>query len=99
MTWGMLLGIIVLCVMIAGGAWILESHWHEHLSEDLQAQLIKSAFRVIYLLIGLQALFAFGVVAIARGGALKMKVTRDGVEIDAEATGAAARDLAKETTL
>lgn len=99
MTWGLLGGVIALTGLLW---WLLgsaEAHWRADLPTELQARYIDGLFTIAKLLVGLMALLAFGVVAIARGGALTLKFTREGVEVEASASGGAARALAKETSI
>jgi hypothetical protein len=95
MTWGLLGGVVALTVAQAAIILLLHAHW----TEDRAEQLIGGLFWHLGFLTALQALFGFGLVAIARGGSMTLSVSRDGATITSEATGSAARELATGTNL
>lgn len=98
MTWGLLGGIVALSGWQAALVWLIDSHWPE-MGEAMRRTYVEGLLRQLAWMTGLQGMLAAGMVLIARGGSMKMSVSRDGATIEAEAEGGAARDLAKETTI
>ncbi|WP_309661922.1 hypothetical protein [Sphingomonas sp.] len=94
MTWGMLGGMVALtCTLL----WIVhtaDGHFDRNGLAPVQMAIVGGLFDVAYAVIGLSALLAVGMVAIARGGSMEARLSRDGVSISLSADGAAAAKAA-----
>lgn len=99
MTWGMLGGIVALSGILV---WLV-SLMHERLTHyplgNEALAIINGVFVVAYSVIGLIAIFAVGIVAIARNGNITAKLTKDGAEVSIQAAGSAAKAVAADSSL
>ena len=94
MTWGMLGGMVALTCVLLWIVRIADGHFDRHGLGQVQVAIIGGLFDVAYAVIALSALLAVGMVAIARGGSMEAKLSRDGVSISLSAEGAAAAKAA-----
>ncbi len=94
MTWGMLGGMIALTVVLLWIVLMVDGHFDRHGLGQVQVAIVGGLFDVAYAVIALSALLAVGMVAIARGGSMEAKLSRDGVSISLSAEGAAAAKAA-----
>ena len=94
MTWGMLGGMVALTCTLLWTVHIADGHFDRNGLAPIQLAIVGGLFDVAYAVIGLAALLAVGMVAIARGGSMAATLSRDGVSINLNADGAAAAKAA-----
>ena len=94
MTWGMLGGMVALTCVLLWIVHIADGHFDRNGLGQVQVAIIGGLFDVAYAVIALSALLAVGMVAIARGGSMEARLSRDGVSISLSAEGAAAAKAA-----
>lgn len=94
MTWGMLGGMVALTVVLIWIVHMVDGHFDRHGLGQVQLAIVGGLFDVAYAVIALSALLAVGMVAIARGGSMEAKLSREGVSISLSAEGAAAAKAA-----
>ena len=94
MTWGMLSGMVALTVVLLWVVSTVDAHFDRNGLDQVQLAIVGGLFDVAYMVIGLSALLAVGMVAIARGGSTEAKLSRDGASISLSAEGAAAAKAA-----
>jgi len=94
MTWGMLGGMVAMTATLLWLIRLLDGHFDRHGLGQVQLAIIGGLFDVAYAVIALSALLAVGMVAIARGGSMEAKLSRDGVSVVLSAEGAAAAKAA-----
>ena len=94
MTWGMLGGMVALTLVLLWVIHIADGHFDRDGLAQVQVAIVGGLFDVAYAVIALAALLAVGMVAIARGGSMEAKLSRDGVSISLTAEGAAAAKAA-----
>lgn len=94
MTWGMLGGMVALTVVLIWIVHIADGHFDRDGLGQVQLAIVGGLFDVAYAVIALSALLAIGMVAIARGGSMEAKLSRDGASISLSAEGAAAAKAA-----
>ena len=94
MTWGMLSGMVALTLVLLWVIHMVDGHFDRDGLGQVQLAIVGGLFDVAYALIALSALLAVGMVAIARGGSMEAKLSRDGVSISLSAEGAAAAKAA-----
>jgi len=94
MTWGMLGGMVALTVVLIWIVRMVDGHFDRDGLGQVQLAIVGGLFDVAYAIIALSALLAVGMVAIARGGSMEAKLSRDGASISLSAEGAAAAKAA-----
>jgi hypothetical protein len=94
MTWGMLGGMVAMTLVLLWLIQLLDGHFDRNGLGQVQLAIVGGLFDVAYAVIALSALLAVGMVAIARGGSVEAKLSRDGVSISLSAEGAAAAKAA-----
>ncbi len=94
MTWGMLSGMVALTFVLLWIVHTVDGHFDRNGLSQVQLAIVGGLFDVAYMVIGLSALLAVGMVAIARGGSMEAKLSREGVSITLSAEGAAAAKAA-----
>ncbi len=94
MTWGMLGGMVALTMVLLWVVHRVDGHFDRYGLGQVQLAIVGGLFDVAYAVIALSALFAVGMVAIARGGSMEARLSRDGVSISLSAEGAAAAKAA-----
>ena len=94
MTWGMLSGMVALTLVLLWVVYIVNGHFDRNGLGEVQLAIVGGLFDVAYAVIALSALLAVGMVAIARGGSMEAKLSREGVSISLSAEGAAAAKAA-----
>jgi hypothetical protein len=94
MTWGMLSGMVALTLVLLWVVYIVNGHFDRNGLGQVQLAIVGGLFDVAYAVIALSALLAVGMVAIARGGSMEAKLSREGVSISLSAEGAAAAKAA-----
>jgi len=94
MTWGMLGGMVALTLVLLWVIHRVDGHFDRNGLGQVQLAIVGGLFDVAYAVIALSALLAVGMVAIARGGAMEARLSRDGVSISLSAEGAAAAKAA-----
>lgn len=94
MTWGMLGGMVALTVVLLWVVHRVDGHFDREGLGAVQLAIVGGLFDVAYAVIALSALLAVGMVAIARGGAMEARLSRDGASIVLSAEGAAAAKAA-----
>ena len=81
MTWGMLGGMVALTAVLLWIIHLADGHFDRHDLGQVQVAIVGGLFDVAYAVIVLSALLAVGMVAIARGGSMEARLSRDGVSI------------------
>lgn len=94
MTWGMLGGMVAMTATLLWLIHLLDGHFDRNGLAPVQLAIIGGLFDVAYAVVALSALLAVGMVAIARGGSMEAKLSRDGVSVVLSAEGAAAAKAA-----
>ena len=94
MTWGMLSGMVALTLVLLWVVYTVNGHFDRDGLGQVQLAIVGGLFDVAYMVIALSALLAVGMVAIARGGSMEAKLSREGVSISLSAEGAAAAKAA-----
>ena len=94
MTWGMLGGMVAMTGNLLWLVDMLDGHFDRDGLAPVQLAIVGGLFDVAYAVIALSALLAVGMVAIARGGSMEARLSRDGVSISLSADGAAAAKAA-----
>ena len=94
MTWGMLGGMVALTLVLLWVVHRVDGHFERDGLGQVQLAIVGGLFDVAYAVIALSALLAVGMVAIARGGSMEARLSRDGVSISLSAEGAAATKAA-----
>lgn len=94
MTWGMLSGMVALTLVLLWVVHRVDGHFDRDGLGQVQLAIVGGLFDVAYAVIALSALLAVGMVAIARGGSMEAKLSREGVSISLSAEGAAAAKAA-----
>jgi len=94
MTWGMLGGMVALTLVLIWIVRMVDGHFDRDGLGQVQLAIVGGLFDVAYAVIALSALLAVGMVAIARGGSMEAKLSRDGASISLSAEGAAATKAA-----
>lgn len=94
MTWGMLGGMVALTLVLIWIVHMVDGHFDRDGLGQVQLAIVGGLFDVAYAVIALSALLAVGMVAIARGGSMEAKLSRDGASISLSAEGAAATKAA-----
>jgi hypothetical protein len=94
MTWGMLSGMVALTLVLLWVIHMVDGHFDREGLGQVQLAIVGGLFDVAFAVIALSALLAVGMVAIARGGSMEARLSRDGVSISLSAEGAAAAKAA-----
>ena len=94
MTWGMLGGMVAMTGTLLWLVDLLDGHFDRDGLAPVQLAIVGGLFDIAYAVIALSALLAVGMVAIARGGSMEARLSRDGVSISLSAEGAAAAKAA-----
>lgn len=94
MTWGMLGGMVALTLVLLWVVHKADGHFDRDGLGQVQLAIVGGLFDVAYAVIALSALLAVGMVAIARGGSVEAKLSREGVSVSLHAEGAAAAKAA-----
>jgi hypothetical protein len=94
MTWGMLGGMVALTLVLLWVVHTADGHFDRNGLDQVQLAIVGGLFDVAYMVIALSALLAVGMVAIARGGSMEARLSREGVSISLSAEGAAAAKAA-----
>lgn len=97
MSWGLLLGVVALTFVKVWAQRQMYAHWVTGITQATEDRLIDGLFSQLFWDTMLQAAFALGVVAIARGGSMLVSITKGGATVDFQASGSAASTLAKNT--
>ncbi|HET6941459.1 MAG TPA: hypothetical protein VFH89_04790 [Sphingomicrobium sp.] len=97
MSWGLIGGVVILTALKFWSQREMHLHWKESMNLRLQEEVIDGLFSQLTWDTVLQGVFVVGIVAIAKGGAMLVSISKAGATMDFQASGSAAKTLAAES--